>query len=75
MMIFDFRCESCDEVSEGFVSSSTKTIKCDCGGTANKIISPVRIKLDGTSGDFSSAHSQWAKKRAKEQARQAKLEG
>lgn len=58
--IFDARCESCSTVFEAF-DELTAVVRCDCGGDAKRIISPVRTHLDGASGDFPGAAIKWAR--------------
>jgi len=60
--IFDFRCSTCRRKFEAIVDlSSTMTIRCSCGQTAYKVLSPVRASLDPLSGHFPSATDKWAK--------------
>ena len=59
MILYDFKCAECGEVSEHFAKIATKTVQCDCGGEAVKIITPVRFKLEGVSGHFPSAAMKW----------------
>lgn len=56
----DFRCEN-QHVFEALVGTEIDTVRCSCGSPARKIISPVRFKLDGTSGDFPTAADKWAR--------------
>ncbi len=39
MILADFSCTKCKEVTEHFVDAQQKTVKCKCGGKAKKIIS------------------------------------
>lgn len=58
--IYDVRCTACSEVTEAF-GYADDTFRCGtCGSEAKRIISPVRSKLDGTSGDFPTASQKWA---------------
>lgn len=69
MLLFDFKCDKCGELTEGWAESSATdaTVACEhCGGTAKRIISGVTFKLDGISGDFPTAYEQWDKKRQKQ---------
>lgn len=51
-LIYDFQCSD-NHVTEGFVSSDVTEHPCGlCAKTAQRIISPVRTKLDPISGDF-----------------------
>ncbi len=75
MLIYDFKCQDCGELTEGWASSADTdaTIKCEhCGGTARRIISPIRFKLDGCSGDFPTAYDQWEKKREQKMKQERK---
>lgn len=56
--IIDVRCGSCNKVSEEF-GAMDATYKCSCGGTSERIISPVKCKLEGYSGDFPGAAMRW----------------
>ena len=57
--IYDVRCTSCSEISEVFGRASD-SFRCGaCGSPAKTIISPVKCKLEGTSGDFPGAAMKW----------------
>jgi hypothetical protein len=59
--IFDVRCPE-GHVTEVF-GYSDDTFRCgECGQEAKRIISPIRCKLEGVSGDFPSASDKWAKR-------------
>lgn len=58
-MLLDFRCGNSNEVFERLEDSSTRTVRCACGGEAKRIITPIRCSLDGASGDFPGAHYRW----------------
>jgi hypothetical protein len=58
--IFDFKCSE-GHITEKYADGDS-TIDCDCGEQAKRIISPVRCKLEGVSGDFPSAAMQWTKR-------------
>ncbi len=45
--LYDFKCSQ-EHITESFVADETTTILCECGLEANRIISPIRISLDGT---------------------------
>lgn len=65
LILFDFKCNSCDVVEEHLVEHTTKTIchlskKCD--GMMTRQISPVRCNLDGTDPGFPDAYDAWARK-------------
>lgn len=57
--IIDVRCESCNAVHEEF-GYLDDTYRCGtCGGEAKRIISPIKCKLEGVSGDFPGAAMKW----------------
>lgn len=61
---FDARCDTCGTVEEMFGELSD-TFRCGqdgCAGITKRIISPVRCKLDGASGDFPGEHMRWVKR-------------
>jgi len=60
MKLFDYRCET-GVVFERFVKDDEKQVRCDCGLLANRIITPIRFKLEGMSGDFPTAADKWAR--------------
>jgi hypothetical protein len=60
----DFECHSCGLIAEHLVENSVITLEClECGKRATKVISPIRCKLEGITGDFPGAHMRWAKVR------------
>jgi hypothetical protein len=62
--IFDVRCPS-GHLTEVF-GYLDDTFRCgECGQEAKRIISPIRVSLEGTSGDFPSAADKWAKRHEK----------
>jgi len=64
LKLFDFKCETCGNVSEELVKDSDKTGTCPkCGGHTNRIISPVMSKLDGTDPGFPGEYMKWERKR------------
>jgi hypothetical protein len=69
--IFDFKCEE-SHVTEAFVDYETTTIPCHCGKDAGRIISPVRVSLDGTDPVYVSAYDRWAKRHEDKQKQEAK---
>ena len=60
MRLFDFRCPDGHKF-EDLVKSDVTTSRCSCGLDANRIVSPVRSRLEGISGDFPD--DKWAKRR------------
>jgi hypothetical protein len=69
--LYDFQCEA-GHITEGFVDYETTTVSCNCGNVANRIISPVRISLDGTDPIYVSAYDRWAKRHEDKQKQEAK---
>jgi len=69
--LYDFKCDA-GHITEGYVGYETTTISCDCGSVANRIISPVRISLDGTDPNFVAAYDRWAKRHEDKQKQEAK---
>jgi len=65
MILYDFQCTDCGAKSEAFgkMNDKDQQIPCECGGQARRVISPVRFKLEGISGDFPTASDQWVKQR------------
>jgi len=62
--IFDARCSSCDTIFETY-DYLDAAVRCDCGGEAKRIISPVRCSLEGHSGDFPGAAMKWERDHVK----------
>jgi len=49
------------------------TVSCNtCGEPASRVISPLRIDLEGLTGDFPGAASKWVKKRQEKIAQERK---
>jgi len=69
--MYDFKCSE-EHITEGFVDYETTTISCSCGDVAHRIISPVRISLDGTDPIYTSAYDKWARTREQKQKQEAK---
>lgn len=62
-VMFDFQCPE-GHVTELFIDSNTKEADCaTCGQLANKMITPVRSKIDPISGDNVGATMKWMKMR------------
>lgn len=60
--IFEFRCSE-GHVNESFVHDEVRVVDCpDCGKVASRIISSPRVKLEGITGAFPTAHDAWARK-------------
>lgn len=39
MPLYDFKCRECRTVTDRFASIDTREVRCECGGTAERIIS------------------------------------
>jgi len=66
MPMYEYKCTTCDGVSERIVPlrDRTNTNECpDCSTkTAEFIISAPQIKLEGITGDFPTAYDRWNKR-------------
>ena len=69
--MYDFKCSE-GHITEGFVDYETTVINCECGDVANRIISPVRISLDGTDPTYVGAYDKWARTREQQKKIEAK---
>jgi hypothetical protein len=69
--LYDFKC-SAGHITENFVDYETTVINCECGEVANRIISPVRISLDGTDPTFVGAYDKWARIREEKTKQEVK---
>lgn len=69
--MYDFKCSE-GHLTEGFVDYETTQIHCECGNVADRIISPVRISLDGTDPTFVGAYDKWARTREQQKKIEAK---
>jgi hypothetical protein len=59
--IFEFRCVK-DHTTEKFVDDVVTVVECPhCHNDASRIISSPRIKLEGITGAFPTAHAAWAR--------------
>jgi len=73
--IFEFQCEE-GHLMEKFIDDSVTETPCEyCDQTAYRIISQVRVSLDGCSGDFPTAYDAWERKRAEKSAQERKTSG
>jgi len=75
-MIFcvDVKCPD-GHVSEVFIDSKASSTNCPqpgCNLVAERIVSPVRSKLDVTSGDYPGATMKWNRQRKERMARERK---
>lgn len=59
LMFYDFYCTECGVTQEGFTPTTEKEIPCECGSTARRILSAVRIDRTriACSGDSASPES------------------
>jgi putative FmdB family regulatory protein len=62
VILYDFKCRECGEKFEAFAKLLDRETTCKlCGGTADRLISAPRAKLDPISGDFPGATLRWEK--------------
>lgn len=60
----DFYCPECGRTRELLVENTTKAVDCqDCPGRATRVLTAMNFQLEGTSGDYPTAHANWAKRR------------
>jgi|APGre2960657404_1045060.scaffolds.fasta_scaffold593503_1 hypothetical protein len=59
--LFDFACEN-GHKTERLVDYETTGFKCECGATANRLISAPNFKLEGWSGSYPSEHGKFERK-------------
>ena len=59
--MYEFACESGQRI-ERFTSYEDKTVSCNCGKLASRVISAPASKLEGWSGHFPTAHAQFEKR-------------
>lgn len=57
-IISDYRCIDCSKEFEAYAEREA-LVRCECGAEAKRLISPVKCKLEGTSGDFPGAAFKW----------------
>jgi hypothetical protein len=69
--MYEFKCSE-EHITESLVDYETNIISCSCGKVANRIISPVRVRLDGTDPIYVSAYDKWAKRHEDKQKQEAK---
>ena len=56
----DFRCTNCHKIEEHWIDSTDEFVTClDCGDTAQRIISPISTKFNGTG--WPDADDKWAR--------------
>lgn len=71
-LLRDFKCPTCEAVSERYIDSETKQVACKCGEYAYRIIGMPRVALDGTDPSFPGAYSKWATLRENNAAQKRK---
>ena len=59
--MFDFCCGSCGSLFERLVDSEYRTVECECGANATRLISMPTVRLEGVTGAFPGAHEKWAR--------------
>ncbi len=70
--IFEFECANSHRI-EAFVDDTTTHLPCSkCGSDAVKVISAIRLNLEGCSGSFPTASDSWVRKRAEKLAQEQK---
>lgn len=70
--IFEFLCANSHRI-EAFVDDTTTHLPCSkCGQDAAKVISAIRLNLEGCSGSFPTASDSWVRKRAEKLAQEQK---
>ena len=69
LILFDFKCTKCDHVHEKLVNRNKRGFKIQdcpkCDGVAERVLSPIRCKLEGHSGDFPGAALKWERQHEK----------
>lgn len=79
MRVYDYKCQDCGTVKEHFVrNSEVRTVTCDCGGTADRILTAMNFNLPGNDPSFPTAYQQWGdrtEKRIKDADKKAKANG
>jgi hypothetical protein len=70
--IFEFLCANSHRI-EAFVDDDTQHLPCSkCGGEATRVISAIRLNLEGCSGSFPTASDSWVRKRNEKIAQEQK---
>jgi hypothetical protein len=57
---YEFLCESGERI-ERFTEFEDKTVSCNCGKLACRVVSAPAFKLEGWSGAFPTAHAKFDK--------------
>ncbi|RLI66031.1 MAG: hypothetical protein DRO67_01755 [Candidatus Asgardarchaeum californiense] len=56
-MLFEFKCEKCDEITESIEKSYINKIECPkCGSSARKIMSAVNFRIHGFNAENNYSH-------------------
>lgn len=74
-MLFDFQCTQCNHKFEVLIDSKERDqpIPCEvCTEDAKRVISPVRVRLEGITGHFPTAYNQWERKRKQKMEQEKK---
>jgi predicted nucleic acid-binding Zn ribbon protein len=58
--MYEFACEN-GHRTDRFVVYETTSLMCECGATANRILSAPAFRLEGWSGHFPTAHAKFGK--------------
>ena len=59
--MFEFKCEE-GHITEKYIGYETVNTQCGvCSKDASRIVSPVRVSLDGTAPVYVSAYDRWAR--------------
>lgn len=61
--MFDFVCSACDAVTERYIDSDVRSLVCECGHEATRVIGMPTVKLEGITGAFPGAAEKWARVR------------
>ena len=64
LILYDFKCPL-GHVSEQLVDRDSAHSACPCGNQAERVISPIRFKCDGTDSGFPDAYDKWARDHVK----------
>jgi len=70
--IFEFECANSHRI-EAFVDDTTTHLPCSkCGQDATRVISAIRLNLEGCTGSFPTASDSWVRKRSEKLAQEQK---
>lgn len=65
--MFEFSCSE-GHLTEKLVDEKHRSITCECGSEAQRIVSAPQVKLEGITGAFPGAYSKWERVRAEKLA-------